>query len=706
MTMSFSGLPLLYVTAPLLGNADISLRIREALWDTGYPVVAVDPADYGFSFDDEQFWAKHLPRLVARYQVGTVLISGRYTYSNTGTPVPQRPVVQATTALRAQGIQVRIVEDGWRCDAPILETAVFDEVICISHARRELLEARGISCQLLVYRPSQRYQTSSVAEEATPRDVILCVQDAAPGRPEYLAELLQQRQQERLTAGLPLDDLRIECYGHNWPTEWARGGYGNEFVFSAHNARELVVFDSTPDEDTLFISRATLPLAAGAALHPAPSLSAIAQARLERDLSEAPLLDAQVSILAGGNDESSVAAEKPRYALILGYFGWNNFGDELILEILAKRVQKEHPGCLPVAVCEKPTEVFARHGIMAVALSDRAQLAAYMEQAAVLLVCAGLLFDVGIYYTKGRRSLLDAPAATDLPGLAGACVLAQLYDLPVLFYGAGAGPLVNTESKALVRFMGQLGARFLMRDDASADCIREAGVDDEQVSCIVDLAYGLEQPSPQPAAAWGAAHGISFAAQRVIVVSLRDWTDASSHDFACRIAGALDRIVTAHTDLRVVFISFDPADIALHAEVYGYMQHKAEAVLYGLAENIDEVLSVLASSYAGIAMRLHCSILMNRFGRPTIGLNYLDKVEAQYRNIEQGGLLMPLDASSDRLAEAFAELDASYGARSAHIIERTSELASRLMSAGKLLDTCLDTPRALAYPTDCYLRSI
>jgi polysaccharide pyruvyl transferase WcaK-like protein len=709
---------ILYFSEPLLGQGDISHRIQEALWTSGYPIATVNPARYGFSTQTETFWEEHCSQIVDRYEPQILLISARFTASPENNTTLISLLQQRKDACKHIPQQTLIIEDGWLCSEEFLNSSAFDEIVCLSRSRQKALEARGIPCRFLPYIPSKQYLDMDVAEENHARNVILCVQDATPERIAYLEQLLQTRTEEQSAAEELVNDLHVECYGQGWEGPFGRAGLESEFVFAAHNCYELVIFNESRENDTSLVCRITLPLVNGTSVHYAPDCSLPLKEHIEHDL--VPVLssykegdtthpsfeDCLHEIVGHAKRVTSstpTVVEPPRYVLILGYFGWGNFGDELILDTIARQIRSDYPHCIPVAVSEKPCAVFSRHGILSVALSDREHLSFYMEHAACMLICAGLLFDIGIYYTSGRRSLLENPDYTDLPGLTAACTLARLYDLPVLFYGAGAGPLVNTESKALVRFMGELGVRFLMRDETSADYIRAAGIREEQVTTVADIAFSSKMPSGEPALQWGVLNDVSFTSQRVIVVSLRRWTGLPG-DFECRMATVFDKLLSHHSDFCVLFVSFDPSDVELHEKIYQEMIRKDKAVLYGLAEYTPEVLSILASSYTGVAMRLHCSILMNTFGRPTIGLNYLEKVQAQYQSMGQQDILLPLDASAEQLQKAFNLLLKTYGKRTAEIIQAVDTLRKRLKLADSVLDENLTAKRALAYPTDCYFR--
>ena len=127
--------------------------------------------------------------------------------------------------------------------------------------------------------------------------------------------------------------------------------------------------------------------------------------------------------------------------IVAGYFGMDNFGDELILDIMHERLRRLCPKAHIVVLSEKPQAVFMRHGLYAISWSDKLRIQKELEQSLGVIVCAGLLFDTGIYGTMGIPSLTCDSDAPHLPGLASLCLQANLSNTPARARGRSPTPI-------------------------------------------------------------------------------------------------------------------------------------------------------------------------------------------------------------------------------------------------------------------------
>ena len=91
-------------------------------------------------------------------------------------------------------------------------------------------------------------------------------------------------------------------------------------------------------------------------------------------------------------------------------------------------------------------------------------------------------------------------------------------------------------------------------------------------------------------------------------------------------------------DLRVSINTVNNAYYQLEVEGYvrpaerqafDLMEHKERAYLIGQRPTVETILGYISRSSAMLSMRLHCSLLHMVLGRPAVGLNYNDKIEAQ-----------------------------------------------------------------------------
>lgn len=366
------------------------------------------------------------------------------------------------------------------------------------------------------------------------------------------------------------------------------------------------------------------------------------------------------------------SAERVRHFVVFGYVGPGNFGDELLFDVLKRRLFARYPGCFISLVGHGTREALERQGVAGAFPNEKAACRAMLNGADALIVFAGLMYETPfLKFTSGLVDLFQDPYS-EIAGQAAMVLLAWLCDVPTVFVGMGAGPLGNPDAQALVRLASLAKPRFVTRDAHSAALLREAGVDSRLVQEKADLAFLIDPHDYVEPPAWLAKQGL--APGRYVAVALREDDKPMPDGLFGQVAGALDRLY-GETGLVPLFVNFSPEDHLVHEQVMRLMSHGEVAVMRE-SRDIDETLGCLAHARMTFAMRLHCSILGNLFGLPSVGLDYNDKVGAYYRQMENEDCLCALDASADDMASALSRaLEKDLTAVNGHVA-RNKELAA------------------------------
>lgn len=346
--------------------------------------------------------------------------------------------------------------------------------------------------------------------------------------------------------------------------------------------------------------------------------------------------------------------------LVYGWFGARNFGDDLLLELVHSRVRECYPSAQILVIGADPRQIQAQHGLQATEPHQKRRICEWLDGAAALIFCGGLMFDDALGQTAGEPELVFDPWI-DPAGQAAICFLARMYDVPMYFLGIGAGPMETPAMQRCARLMGAVGARFLTRDRETSDLLRTSGVCPDQIHTCADLAFGslhyvgchTATMEVDPARKW-----LLEQSRPYLVVSLRNW-HLNPSNLALRIAQALDSVCDER-DVSVLLLPLDEGDVDLHGQVRDLMVHKRRVFHIGERPNLETTLGHMTASSAALAMRLHCSLLHMVLGKPAVGLDYNDKVSAQFRVVGQERRLLPLNAPSDRISAAvISALDTS-----------------------------------------------
>lgn len=315
-------------------------------------------------------------------------------------------------------------------------------------------------------------------------------------------------------------------------------------------------------------------------------------------------------------DESSLSFN----ALVIGWYGAPNVGDEVLLEVLRTAVASKGGGIIVASV--DPVLTREMHGVDCVDFHNLGEIARALLWADVLIMGGGGIFQD--HHPFHLHAVYD-PVINDISSYVRPILMARQFSVPVLIWGHGVGPLAGPDARVLVRdiFNGVTAAS--VRDDKSLKLLREIGVDRPiavgadpgwlyRKSCIqqVDL------PSRLPGG------------RNTLAIVVREWFDDGS-DWKDKLLAAIDKVVDG--DWQVKWIAFQAnirassatSDVQLLDELReGLPSHLKGELL--LPRTPKEAWDMLVSADAIFSMRLHASILGLLAKKPLVGLEYDDKM--------------------------------------------------------------------------------
>lgn len=299
-------------------------------------------------------------------------------------------------------------------------------------------------------------------------------------------------------------------------------------------------------------------------------------------------------------------------AVISGYYGFHNAGDEAMLYAVLEALRAAVPDLRPVVLSADPAYTSARFGVRAVDRADIRRVVPELRRADLLISGGGgLLQDV-----TGPKSIIY---------YLGVVSLARALGCPVFFYAHGVGPVNSALGRLLVRLVvGRAVGHITVRDPDSKEELVRLGVAENRVEVTADPVLGLDVSrfDRDRGRELLAGLGVDLAAP-VAGVSVRPW--AGQEHFLPEIAGACDEL--AGRGWQVVLVPMhSPQDDAACRQVAALMRGRA-AVLEGPLDFAD-VLSLCAHLDLALGMRLHFLIFAALHGVPLVGVTYDPKVNS------------------------------------------------------------------------------
>lgn len=297
---------------------------------------------------------------------------------------------------------------------------------------------------------------------------------------------------------------------------------------------------------------------------------------------------------------------------ISGYYGFKNFGDELILSVLTQKLKET--GADITVFSSDPEWSRMTYDINAVNSFDLKNVLKTIKNSDVLISGGGsLLQDVTSLKSLVYYTLIIA--------------LTLLLRKKVIIFAQGIGPINNLAAQKIVFFLLKKAAYVSVRDEKSHALLAKNGVRSE---LVCDPAFTLPDLPTQK--------------ERAVGIQLRSFKTLSSA-FIKKLAAA---IAGHFSDKKIVIMPFQHSlDNNVCEEFMNELKLinpdiNAE-ILYDASN--EEIISTISRLEYLIAMRFHALVIALKYGVKCLGINYDMKVEKLAQNAQFP--LLSLDCTED-----------------------------------------------------------
>jgi len=295
------------------------------------------------------------------------------------------------------------------------------------------------------------------------------------------------------------------------------------------------------------------------------------------------------------------------HAVISGYYGFDNLGDELILRVLTDELKEK--GVKITVLSNNPKKTAQEYGVHSIHRMNLIDIIDVLAQANLFISGGGGLFQ-------------DATGPASPLYYGGLIHLAHFFEVPICFWAQGVGPLRKEFSQKVTASALHKCDAIAVRDEQSAELIEKiSGLEPE---ITADPVWLLKLPKPQSTTP--AKKGKKQLKPFRLGVSLRPWsalTDQRLHHLGKllnKFADSFERPV------ELLLLPFQKQeDIHLLGEFAKSLQSP------NLSTQIiqpDHVLHTIKNCDAILGMRFHSLILGLLADIPVYGLIYDPKVDA------------------------------------------------------------------------------
>ena len=185
-------------------------------------------------------------------------------------------------------------------------------------------------------------------------------------------------------------------------------------------------------------------------------------------------------------------AQKPVEAVISGYYGYDNLGDDAILYAISRQLSALEPPVRLTVLSQRPAETAACYGLRAVSRFSPIAVLRAIRKSDLLISGGGSL-------------LQDRTSTRSVRYYLGVIRLAQLLRKPVFLYANGIGPLSREKNRRRVCKCIDSCSGVTLRDSDSLLELRTLGVTRQDILVTADPAFTLRR-RPGASAPCGPGH--------------------------------------------------------------------------------------------------------------------------------------------------------------------------------------------------------
>ncbi len=323
--------------------------------------------------------------------------------------------------------------------------------------------------------------------------------------------------------------------------------------------------------------------------------------------------------------------------LLIGYYGYENIGDEVLLSaILSSLKKQENISCKVLTYNSKKTKEF--HNIEVVSRSKNLHLLQEIKNADIVVVGGGSI-------------LQDATTSRSLYYYLAILFFAKLLRKRVYFLGNGIGPINKYFNKLLIKFLIPKIDGIISRDKEAYDEFVAYGA--KRIEQGVDLAYSYDfKPLDK--------HPVN----KYVIFSLRPW--ANIDNIISVSISTIEYLIERDYDVFLMPMK-SPDDTKVFDTVINSFSSDRLKVLSG---DYDETIEYYSNCEFVIGMRLHSLIFSAIMNKPFIGLSYDPKVDS-YVNQVLGK--SPIDVQNICFDELKGEID--------YLIDNYDEVKSKIIES-------------------------
>ena len=328
-----------------------------------------------------------------------------------------------------------------------------------------------------------------------------------------------------------------------------------------------------------------------------------------------------------------------RYDVILsGYYGFGNFGDDIILSTILQKIREERPGCETLILSRDPAQTMRTSRVDSINRYNFFAVRKAMKTSRA-------------YVNGGGTLLTDVTSTHSLVYYASLIRMAKKLGLSTLVLANGVGPFRREKNKRRAIRALECTDVITLRDKGSYDFVRE-NLPDADAKMTADIIFTYCEPVlRQNNRAKKGVESLGIDG-KYFIVSLREFAMCGA-DFEENVAAACSGMCEKY-GLRAVFLPMQyEKDLKISNET-AKMTGNGSIVIPRSLDRTERIELISGAEFT-LGMRLHSLMVSASLSVPLVALSYDLKIENFIRENDLGACLKASEVKRDVLFDSMEE---------------------------------------------------
>lgn len=321
--------------------------------------------------------------------------------------------------------------------------------------------------------------------------------------------------------------------------------------------------------------------------------------------------------------------------LLLGYFGFDNSGDDAILKAMVDKLKFVDENVEITALSKNPEKTSSEYEVSSINRFSLREVYKAMKETDCFIFGGGSL-------------LQDITSSRSLYYYLTLINMARFLNKPIFVFANGVGPIDKKINRILTKKILDKVDYITLRDKSSYNFVRTIGVKNPNIKVTADPVFLLNASPDERADEILKDQNINLS-ENTIGISIRNWP--KSPNLAREIAGFCDKLIEEDVDILIVPMHY-PYDVE-YSENIKILSRNERIHILDKKYKVEDIISILKKCKLVLAMRLHALIYAAKANVPIVGLIYDPKVTGLIEELSISEYLRVEDLNSEMLKEKY-----------------------------------------------------